>query len=86
MNNFFEKLSKDAGMGIINLEKIKIALQNGAVETLFLSEKLDKIKARELKKLAENIGSNLEMISIETEEGEQFYNLGGIGAILRYKV
>jgi len=36
--------------------------------------------------LAENIGSKIEIVSIETTEGEQFNNLSGIGAILRYKI
>ena len=86
LKNFFEKLSKEAGMGIIGYENIKTALENGAVETLFLSEKIDKAKSKELIKLAENINASIEMISRETEEGEQFYNLGEIGAILRFKL
>ncbi len=28
----------------------------------------------------------VEIISIETEEGDQFFNLGGIGSILRFRV
>ena len=83
LKDFFEKLSKEAGMGIIGYENIKTALENGAVDTLFLSEKIDKAKASELKKLAENTGAEIEMISTETE---QFYNLEGMGAILRFKV
>ncbi len=86
LKDFFEKLSKEAGMGIIGYENIKTALENGAVDTLFLSEKIDKAKASELKKLAENTGAEIEMISTETEEGQQFYNLEGMGAILRFKV
>jgi stalled ribosome rescue protein Dom34 len=39
-----------------------------------------------LKGLAENIGSNVEIISTETTEGEQFKNLKGIGCLLRFKV
>jgi stalled ribosome rescue protein Dom34 len=73
-------------MAILREEKIRDALKYGAVETLFLSKKLDKGLSIELKKLAENIGSNVEVISTETTEGEQFENLGGIGALLRFKV
>ena len=28
----------------------------------------------------------VELISVDTEEGQQFWNLSGIGAILRFKV
>ena len=86
LEKFFEKLSKEAGMGIIGYENIKVALENGAVKTLFLSEKIDKEKLKELKKLAEKTGAGIERISRDTEEGEQFYNLGGMGSILRFKV
>ncbi|RLI96740.1 MAG: peptide chain release factor 1 [Candidatus Aenigmatarchaeota archaeon] len=33
-----------------------------------------------------NYGSKLEIISSDTREGKQFFELGGIGAILRYKI
>jgi stalled ribosome rescue protein Dom34 len=36
--------------------------------------------------MAENISAKVEHISVETEEGQQFFNLSGIGAILRYKI
>jgi len=39
-----------------------------------------------LKEIAKNIGSTIEIISNETEEGQQFNNMGGIGGILRFKV
>jgi len=35
---------------------------------------------------AGNISAEVEVVSIETEEGEQFWNLGGMGAILRFKI
>ncbi|MCX6750744.1 MAG: hypothetical protein NTZ83_04760 [Candidatus Pacearchaeota archaeon] len=28
----------------------------------------------------------MELVSTETEEGKQFFNLSGIGALLRYKL
>lgn len=36
--------------------------------------------------LAEQMGSNVEIISTETEEGAQFYNaFRGLGALLRFR-
>ena len=33
-----------------------------------------------------NTSVKVELISVETEEGQQFWNLGGIGAMLRFKI
>ena len=35
---------------------------------------------------AKNLGSGVEIISVDSREGEQFKEIGGIGAILRYKL
>ena len=58
----------------------------GAVEMLILSKNIDKKLSKELSKLAKNISSIVEIVSVDTDEGKQFNNLGGIGAILRFKV
>ncbi|WP_048148861.1 peptide chain release factor aRF-1 [Palaeococcus ferrophilus] len=43
--------------------------------------------AEELIKMAEESGANVEIISLDTEEGQQFYKaFGGLGAFLRYKL
>ncbi|MBU4300677.1 MAG: peptide chain release factor aRF-1 [Nanoarchaeota archaeon] len=39
-----------------------------------------------LEELAKNTGAKFELVSVETQEGAQFIQLGGIGAILRYVV
>ena len=86
LENFFEKLGENPDMAIYDEKGIRKAIEYGAVETLILSKKLDKKLSNELKKLAENISSNTEIVSTETEEGEQFYNLSGMGALLRFKI
>lgn len=86
LEKFFETLGKNPDMALLGEKNIKIALEHGASETLFLSEKIDKETSKELKELAENTDSKIEVISTETEEGEQFYNLGGIGSILRFRI
>ncbi|MCD6215870.1 MAG: peptide chain release factor aRF-1 [Candidatus Aenigmarchaeota archaeon] len=35
---------------------------------------------------AKDYGTKIELVSTDTREGEQFYQLGGIGGILRYKI
>jgi len=90
LEKFFELLGKSPELISYKIRDVKKALQYGAVEILILSKKLKtKIKKEELKKLredAESISAKVEVVSDETEEGRQFYNLGGIGAILRFAV
>jgi peptide chain release factor subunit 1 len=86
LEKFFETLGEKPGMVFYKEDDIRKALQYGAVETLIISKEFDKKTAKELIRLAKNIGSNIETVSTETTEGEQFKNLSGIGAILRFKV
>jgi len=86
LEKFFDTLGRKPEMATLKEETTREALKKGAVDILILSRKIDKSLIVELKKLAENISSNVEIVSTETEEGEQFQNLGGIGAILRFRV
>lgn len=85
VKKFFETLGKNKEKACYGLERASLALQRGAVEILLISKKLDKSQIQALEKQAENIGSEVFIISTETPEGLQFYNLTkGIGAILRF--
>ena len=79
-------LGKEKDKTAYGKEDVKKALDIGAVDTLFISKKLPKSEMKEYEKKAEEMSTKLELISVETEEGQQFYNLTGIGAILRFKV
>ncbi len=85
LENFFESLGKSQD-AIYGEEEVKKALKYGAVGTLILSKSLDRKKITELTKLAENISAEVEIVSTDTPEGEQFKNLKGIGALLRFHV
>ena len=84
LEKFFETLGKRPEMAAYGEEKVKKALKYGAVQTLFLSKKLKKEQIAELRAMANSISAETEMISVETPEGEQFWNISGIGAILRF--
>ncbi len=86
VENFFNNLGKHSEKTFLGEKEVKRALDLGAVETLFLSTKIKKDLARSLTKIAEKMGTEIKTISVETEEGEQFYNMAGIGAILRFEV
>jgi len=85
LENFFERLGKNDRVAY-KRDDVEKALKFGAVDTLILSKKLVKKDLIELRKRAENISAKIEIVSDETPEGEQFLNLGGIGALLRFEV
>lgn len=86
LEKFFNMLGKQPERTAYTVDPVKKAMDYGAVDTLFLSKKLDKKIIREFEKRAEETNVKVELISVETEEGQQFYNLSGIGAILRFKL
>ncbi len=87
LDRFFETLGERPDFAVYREADLRKALQYGAVETLILSKKGNKVLNKELKKLAESISSEIVVVSNETEEGEQFLNITkGVGAILRFRV
>ena len=86
METFFDKLGKDKDKTAYGIEAVEKALGYGAVETLLLSKKLKKSDIKKFEKKSREMDGEVHLVSTETEEGEQFWNLGGIGAILRFKV
>jgi len=86
LKRFFTALAKEPDKVSYGKEEVKKSLEMGAVETLILSKTLKREEIRELEEMAVRIDSKIEIVSIETEEGVQFKNLGGMGAILRFAV
>ena len=86
LERFFEMLGEHPDKVVYKEDTLRKALEYGAVETLFLSKDLDKSLFKELKQAGKNIDSNIEIISTETEEGKQFFNLSGMGGILRFNI
>jgi len=85
LEKFFETLGEKPDFVVYKEEDIETALGYGAVGVLYLSKDLDREIIRKYKIKAENIGADVEIISTETEEGRQFEQLSGIGALLRFK-
>ena len=86
MQEFFSKLSTNPKEVTYGESQVKKVLGSGAVEVLLLSEDLDDKKIEEFEKIAENFGSKVELISVETREGVQLRDMGKFAAILRYEV
>lgn len=84
MKKFFTLLAKTQEKVAYGKAEVLRALENGAAEVVYLSKTLKKADTIELRKKAVDTGAKVEFISVDTEEGAQFKNLGGVGAILRF--
>ena len=86
LERFFNTLGKNPDKAAYGYQNVKNALEKGAVDTLILSSKTQKAIMKELSLIAGQMGTNIEIVSDETGEGQQFLNLSGIGALLRFAV
>lgn len=94
LQNFFEHLQKDDGLSIYGHNEVEKSLDIGAAETLIISEEFklkgseieERVILKNLEDKAEKIDADFQIVSTETAEGSQFLQLGGIGAILRFKI
>jgi len=85
VNEFLEHLGKDDGLASYGVSEVKAKLNLGVVKTLLISETLEEDLVDELIGIAEQFGTGFSLISTDTREGEQLKQLGGVGAVLRYK-
>ncbi len=86
METFFTHLQKEDGLAVYKLEDVKKALDYGSIEVLLISERFDEQMAESLSEKAKEMGSELQIISIDSREGDQLAKIGGIGAILRFRM
>ena len=86
MQRFFLMLAKEAGKVNYGKEAVMKDLQLGAVDVLLLSEDLDDAILGEFENVAEQLGTEVVIVSTETREGVQLKEMGKIAAILRYEV
>jgi len=86
VNDFLQHLGKDDGLASYGVKEVERLLGQGVVKILLISESLEEELVNELMKTAESFGTEFSLVSLDTREGEQLNQLGGVGAILRYKV
>jgi peptide chain release factor subunit 1 len=86
LEKFFNMLGKEKDKTAYGKANVDKALTYGAVDTLLLSRKLPKEEIRYYEKKAQETSVKVELISGDIDEGIQFFNLSGIGAILRFKM
>jgi len=87
IQEFFIHLNKDDGLAVYGLEQIKEADNAGAVKIFIISE--ENIRKEEVDQLARQVEDKkgtIEIVSKTHNLGEQFYRMGGLGAILRFRI
>jgi len=86
VEKFFTHLRKDDGFAVYGHEEVEKAVDMGAVDTLLVSD--EKIRDENLEKLARKVEDKrgkVEIIARTHNLGEQFYRMGGLGGLLRFK-
>jgi len=86
LNRFFELLAKEPEKTSYGKKEVEKALEEGAVDILLISEELDDKYIEELEEKADSFGTKVEIVSVETKEGFQLKELGGVVAMLRFAV
>ncbi len=86
MNRFFMEFRDNPKKIAYGQQEVLKALEMNAVDILLLSETLAEEIIDQLTEKAELGGSEVKIISIETREGTQLKDLGGVAAILRFEI
>jgi protein pelota len=86
IEKLFEEIKKD-GLATYGENEVKHALYSGAVERLLIADNLIRQKkGEELLKLAKESNSDFTIINTMHEAGKKIEGIGGIAALLRYKI
>jgi len=86
VQKFFEELKKNSGMVVYGMDDVKKAMEIGAVDLIIISDGIEEEVIDKLKEDAKKYGTTLEIISRDTREGEQLFQLSGIAAFLRWRI
>lgn len=84
MNEFFQLLNTEPGKVSYGKQQTMKMLKLGAVDTILLSAAVDEETVDTFIEEAENVSSDVEIISTETTQGTQLKEMGGFAALLRY--
>ena len=85
VNEILEEIAKSSALIAYGEKEVKEAANMGAIKKLLILDKLVSEKET-LLDLVENMGGEIILISSEHEGGKQLEALGGIAALLRFKI
>jgi len=87
VENFLTQIAKRAELARFKKDEIESAADLGAIDTLLVSDRL--VRGKEIESLmlqVEKTRGSVFIINSTHEAGEKLLGLGGLGAILRYKI
>lgn len=86
LERFFSILATKPGLIAYGKDEVRKALESGAAKELLISSANSQEEIEEFKELANSTSTEVYLVSEETEEGIQFRNIGGYGAVLRFEI
>jgi len=86
LERFFSVLATKPGLIAYGKDEVRKALESGAAKELLISTVNSQEEIDEFKELANSTSAEVYLVSEETEEGVQFRNIGGYGAVLRFEI
>jgi len=89
MEKLLEHVGRDSGLGVYGFNDVLNAISFGAVETLLLTDSFflnNREKIEEPMQRVKNSRGFVHILNHETEAGQKLDALGGIAAILRFKI
>ncbi len=89
VERFLAELGKNSGLAEYGFLQVQKAIEFGAVQQLLVADKFflqNREQAEKAMQDAERMGAEVHLINAEHEAGQQLFNLGGIAALLRYRI
>ncbi|MCX6695562.1 MAG: mRNA surveillance protein pelota [Candidatus Altiarchaeota archaeon] len=89
VDELLTNISKDSGLAVYGLPDVEAAVNTGAAGTLLLTDAIFLRERKKLEGLMKNVEKNrgiVHIINKEGEAGKQLESIGGVAALLRYKL
>lgn len=89
VNELLEHVGRDTGLGIYGLEDIENAANMGAIEKLIICDDFLQKDRNRVEIIIKNVKSatgKFHIVNHESDAGKQLNSLGGIAAILRFRI
>jgi protein pelota len=93
IEDLIEHISKDDGLATYGDDEVRKAVQYGAVEDLLITDKKLREGSEDVRRRMDNLVRGTEktrgafhIVSTEHPAGEQLHRLGGLAAILRFRI
>jgi protein pelota len=89
VEKLLEQIGKDTGLAAYSLTDVERAVNSNAVETLLVNDSMflkERMKIESMMNSVKAAKGSIHIINHETEAGQQLNALGGVAAILRFRV